>query len=84
MSLIHSPEDKIARPILQAVTSAIKSLETVAGSLKEHEIGREDAESFTRAVRLLWSILESNGHTIDIDTNRLCKAFTTPTPTRED
>ena len=74
MSLIHSPEDTIARPILQAVANAIKALETVTGSLKEHEIGREDAESFSRATRLLWSILESNGHTIDIDTNRLCKA----------
>ena len=74
MSLIHSPEDKIARPILQAITNAIKSLETVAGCLAEHEIGREDDESFSRAKRLLWSILENNGHTIDIDTNRLRKA----------
>lgn len=74
MSLIHSPEDKIARPILQAVTNAIKALEAVTGSLAEHEIGREDDESFARAKRLLWSILENNGHTIDIDTNRLRKA----------
>ncbi len=75
MSLIHSPEDKIARPILQAIANAIKSLETVSGSLSEHEIGREDDESFTRAKRLLWSILESNSYTIDIDTNRLRKAI---------
>jgi hypothetical protein len=75
MSLIHSPEDKIARPILQAVADAIKALETVAGSLAEHEIGREDDESFTRAKRLLWSILENNGFTIDIDTNRLRNAI---------
>ena len=74
MSLVHSPEDKIARPILQAIANAIKSLETVAGSLAEHEIGREDDEQFTRAKRLLWSILESNSYTIDIDTNRLRKA----------
>jgi hypothetical protein len=74
MSLVHSPEDKIARPILQAVANAIKSLETVTGSLAEHEIGREDDEQFTLAKRLLWSILENNGHTIDIDTNRLRKA----------
>ena len=74
MSLIHSPEDKIARPILQAVANAIKALETVTGSLAEHEIGREDDEQFTRAKRLLWSVLENNGFTIDIDTNRLRKA----------
>lgn len=74
MSLVHSPENKIDRPILQAVSSAIKSLETVTGSLKELEIGREDDESFSQAKRLLWSILENNGHTIDIDTNRLRKA----------
>ena len=75
MSLVHSPENKIARPILQAVANAIKALETVAGSLGEHEIGREDDEQFTIAKRLLWSILESNSYTIDIDTNRLCKAI---------
>ena len=74
MSLIHSPENKIARPVLQAVANAIKALETVTGSLAEHKIGREDDEHFTQAKRLLWSILENNGHTIDIDTNRLCKA----------
>jgi hypothetical protein len=64
----------IARPILQAVANAIKALETVTGCLAEHEIGREDDENFTRAKRLLWSILENNGYTIDIDTNRLRKA----------
>lgn len=74
MSLIHSPEDKIARPILHAITSAIMSLETVTGSLKEHEIGKGDAECFSQAKRLLWRILESNHYTIDIDTNRLRKA----------
>ena len=74
MSLVHSPADTIARPVLQAVANAIKALETVTSSLAEHEIGHEDDASFTRAKRLLWSILESNGHTIDIDTNRLRKA----------
>jgi hypothetical protein len=74
MSLIHSPEDKIARPVLQAVANAIKALESVTGSLAEHAVGREDDEHFARAKRLLWSILENNGYTIDIDTNRLCKA----------
>ena len=75
MSLIHSPENKIARPILQAVANAIKSLETVTGGLAEHEIGRVDDEHFTQAKRMLWSILENNRHTIDIDTNRLRKAI---------
>ena len=75
MSLIHSPEDRIARPVLQSVAAAIKALEVVTGSLAEHTIGRTDDEHFTQAKRLLWSILENNGHTIDIDTNRLRKAI---------
>lgn len=75
MSLIHSPEDKIARPVLQAVAAAIKELEVVTGSLAEHTIGRADDEHFTQAKRMLWSILENNHHTIDIDTNRLRKAI---------
>jgi|GEM_PF-2455454 len=83
MSLIHSPENKIARPILQAVATAIKALETVTGCLIEHEIGYDDDVNFTQAKRLLWSILENNDYTIDVDTNRLCKACTAPTSTRE-
>ena len=75
MSLIHSPEDKIARPVLQAVAAAIKELEVVTGSLAEHTICRADDEHFTQAKRMLWSILENNHHTIDIDTNRLRKAI---------
>lgn len=74
MSLVHSPEGKITRPVLVAISNAIKALEIVTGSLHENEIGKEDSEGFTRAKRLLWSILENNGYTIDIDTNRLCKA----------
>ena len=84
MSLSHSPDNKIARPILQAVANAIKSLETVTGSLQEHEIGCEDAESFNRATRMLWSILENNNHTIDIDTNRLRKACAASSLPRKD
>lgn len=75
MSLTHSPENKIARPVLQAVANAIKALEVVTGSLAEHTIGRGDDEHFSQAKRLLWSILENNHHTIDIDTNRLRKAI---------
>lgn len=75
MSLTHSPENKIARPVLRAVANAIKALEVVTGSLAEHTIGRADDEHFTQAKRMLWSILESNGYTIDIDTNRLRKAI---------
>ena len=75
MSLTHSPENKIARPVLQAVANAIKALEVVTGSLAEYTIGREDDEHFTQAKRMLWNILENNHHTIDIDTNRLRKAI---------
>ena len=75
MSLIHSPENKIARQVLQAVAAAIKELEVVTGSLAEHTIGREDDEHFTISKRMLWSILENNGYTIDIETNRLRKAI---------
>lgn len=75
MSLSHSPEDNIDHKVLQAVAGAIRSIETVTGTIVEFQIGREDAESLTRAMRLLWSILESNGYTIDVDTNRLRKSI---------
>ena len=71
MSLRHSPEGRINRKILQAVTGAIRSIETVTGTIVEYDIGKEDAELLNVAMRNLWSILESNGYTIDIDTNRL-------------
>jgi hypothetical protein len=73
MSLTISSEGEISRPVLLAISNAIKALEIVTGGLQEHQIAREDDESFTRAKRLLWSVLENNGYTIDIDTNRLRK-----------
>jgi len=74
MSLQHSPEGHINRKILQAVAGAIRSIEKVAGALEEYEIGKDDAELLSSAMSDLWSILESNGYTIDIDTNRLRRA----------
>jgi len=71
MSLQHSPEGHISRKILQAVARAIRSIEKVAGALEEYEIGKDDAELLGSAMSDLWSILESNGYTIDIDTHRL-------------
>jgi len=41
------------------------------GALEEYEIGKDDAELLGSAMSDLWSILESNGYTIDIDTNLL-------------
>jgi len=74
MSLHHSPEGHIDRKILQAVAVAIRSIETVTGTIEELDIGKDDAELLGSAMGDLWSILESNGYTIDIDTNRLRRA----------
>lgn len=71
MSLQHSPEGHIDRKILQAAATAIRSIETVTGTIVEYQIGNDDAQLLNTAMRNLWSILESNGHTIDTDTNRL-------------
>jgi len=71
MSLLHSPEGEIDRKILQAAATAIRSIETVTGTIVEYNIGKDDALLLNTAMRNLWSILESNGHTIDTDTNRL-------------
>jgi hypothetical protein len=75
MSLQHSPEGLIDRKVLLAVAGAIKSIETVTGTIVGYEIGRDDAVLLTTAMRNLWSILETNGYTIDTDTNRLRKAI---------
>lgn len=74
MSLKHSPEGQIDRKILQAVAGAIRSLETVTGTIVEYEIGISDAQDLHYIVRRLWTILETNGFTIDTDTNRLKRA----------
>ena len=71
MSLLHSPEGEIARKILQAAATAIRSIETVTGTIVEYNIGKDDALLLNSAMRNLWAILESNGYTIDTDTNRL-------------
>ena len=67
MSLQHSPEGHINRKVLQAVAVAIRSLEKVT----DYDISKDDAELLCSSMSNLWSILESNGYTIDIDTNRL-------------
>lgn len=71
MSLKHSPEGRIDRKVLQAVATAIRNIEVLTGATEEFAIGRDDAELLGSALGDLWSILESNGYTIDIDTNRL-------------
>jgi hypothetical protein len=71
MSLQHSPEGHVNRKVLQAVAGAIRSIETVTGTIVEYDISKDDAELLCSAMSDLWSILESNGYTIDIDTNRL-------------
>jgi len=76
MSLLHSPEGEIDRKILQAAATAIRSIETVTGTIVEYNIGKEDAMLLNTAMRNLWAILETNGFTIDTDTNRLRR--TTP------
>ena len=66
MSLRHSP-DGTSRAVLQACAKAIRALEPVTGSLKEHDITADDANSFNAAMHGLWSIIETNGYTIDVD-----------------
>jgi hypothetical protein len=75
MSLQHSPEGHVNRKVLQAVAGAIRSIETVTGTIMEYDISKDDAELLCSAMSDLWSILESNGYTIDIDTNRLRRAM---------
>ena len=75
MSFQISPEGHIDRKILQAVAGAIRSIETVTGTIEEYDIGEDDAELLCSAMRDLWSILETNGYTIDIDSNRLRSAI---------
>jgi len=75
MSLQHSPDGHIDRKILQAVAGAIRSIETVTGTIVEYEIGRDDELLLNSVMRKLWSILETNGYTIDIDTNKLRRAI---------
>jgi len=71
MSLQHSPNEHIDHKVLQAVAGAIRSIETVTGTIVKYEIGCSDAQDLHYIMRRLWAILETNGHTIDVDTNRL-------------
>lgn len=73
MSLEHSPEGPTSRPVLQSCAEAIRALEKVTGSFKTHKATKEDTDAVFRSVRELWSVLENNGYTIDVDTNRLRK-----------
>ncbi|HIJ97443.1 MAG TPA: hypothetical protein HPP94_17260 [Desulfuromonadales bacterium] len=69
MSLTHSPAGDIDRKVLQAVAGAIRSIETVTGTIVEYEIRVSDAHDLHYIMRRLWAILETNGYTIDVDTN---------------
>lgn len=71
MSLHHSPGGYIDRKVLLAVAGAIRSLESVTGTIVEYEIGCSDSQDLHYIMRRLWAILETNGFTIDVDTNRL-------------
>jgi len=71
VSLLHSPEENISRKVLLAVAGAIRSLETVTGTIVKYEIGASDSQDLHYIMRRLWAILETNGYTIDVDTNRL-------------
>ena len=75
MSLQHSSEGHVNRKVLQAVAGAIRSIETVTGTIVEYDISKDDAELLCSAMSDLWSILDTNGYTIDIDTNRLRRAM---------
>jgi hypothetical protein len=71
MTLLHSPSGDIDRKVLLAVAGAIKSLETVTGTIVEYEVGPSDAQDLHYIMRRMWAILETNDYTIDVDTNRL-------------
>lgn len=71
MSLHHSSEGNCSRKILQAVAGAIRLLEMVTESTVGYDISKDDAVFLCSALSDLWTILYSNGYTIDIETNRL-------------
>jgi hypothetical protein len=71
VSLLHSPDGHIDRKVLLAVAGAIKSIENVTGTIVEYDIGYSDAQDLHYIMRHLWAILETNGYTIDTDTNKL-------------
>lgn len=56
MSLIHSPDGTIDRKVLLAVAGAIRSLETVTGTIVEYEVGASDAPDLHYIMRRLWAL----------------------------
>ncbi len=71
MSLLDSRAGQSDHRILLAVAGAIRSLETVTWTIAEYQVGAVDAQNLHYIIQRLWSILESNGCTIDNTTNRL-------------
>lgn len=71
MTLRHVREGASDRKVIQATAGAIRSLESVTGSIQEHQIGPEDSQDMHYIMGRMWSILESNGYNIDINTKRL-------------
>lgn len=71
MTLRHTRDGTSDRTIVLATAGAIRSLESVISSMQEYQIGPEDAQDLHYIMGRLWSILESNGYTINTDTNRL-------------
>lgn len=59
------PEGHVNRKALQAVARAIRSIETVTGTIVEYDISKDDAELLCSAMSDLWLILESNGYNMD-------------------
>jgi len=51
MSLQHSPGGDIDRKVLQAVAEAIRSIETVTGTIVKYEIGCSDAQDLHYIMR---------------------------------
>jgi len=74
MSLRLSPQGHIDRKVIQAIALAIKIIEQITGAIEDYDIGKDDAELLGEAIGALWVILESNGYTIDVDSNRLRRA----------
>jgi len=71
MTLQHLPEECINRKVLQAVAKAIRILESVPETTVEYDISKDDAVFLCSAISDLWTVLYSNGYTLDAETKRL-------------
>ena len=71
MTLRHTRDGTSDRTIVHATAGALRSLESVTKSMNEYPIGPEDAQDLHYIMGRLWAILNSNGYTINTDTNRL-------------